>query len=263
MLTSPQLTTSIRKPPPLNFSTFFEENSRNLDEQVHGGFTIVVTGGAVSFGVPLNWTHGLGKIVFSVNAAPVVAGTLQISGTRVDRNTGVETPGFTEDIDIVALTTDNSTTDAQGNVIHNYDGAYISSNWYKGSVTLTSLTAGQNITDIDVWNIAFEQVNDRPFLQLKTFNVSMYCTNTAGWFYGYLYLITLDPSTKIAQIFSPAALELPVGDTTADRRYRLRKGMLDQQIDGTHEGFWVELHFGPPALSYWRDISLDVWFEIS
>lgn len=242
------------------FSNYTELNERNLDEHVHGTFTAAVTGDPLSSVAPITWTHGIGKIVIVVNAGSDFAGTITITGTQVDRNTGVETGAATEDITIDALTTDDSDTDAEGNTRHAFTGAYITSNWYKGSVTAS--TTDVTLTDVDIWAVSFEQVNDTPQLELETFNISFDVLNTAAWFYAYLYTIVVTAATKKCTIVRSASLALDVGDSEVVP-YRLRRGNLGVSLDGSKDGFWYELFYGPNNQRYFADITIDVWFALT
>lgn len=245
---------------PVVFTSFTALNARNLDEQLNGGFYNVVDDDTLANGDSITYTHGLGKLFIVINAGTDISGTLTVTGTKVDRNSGVETGGFTENITIDALTTDSSTADAEGNVIHRFNGAYISANWYKGSVTIS--TTDLNISDIDIWNILFEQVNDNPNIEFTTADISTYCLNSNGWFYSYVYVIAVNILTKKCVVTNEAALSLAVGDTTANRGYRLRKGNIGKSLDGTTDGFWQELHFGPEASAYWANTTIKTWFDI-
>lgn len=245
---------------PVVFTSFTALNQRNLDEQLNGGFYSVVDADTLDSVTPIDYVHGLGKVFIVINAGTDINGTLTITGTQVDRNTGVETGGFTEDITIDTLTTDNSSTDAEGNVIHEFANAYISANWYKGDITIS--TSDLDISDIDIWNILFEQVNDNPNIELTTADVSTLCLNNNGWFYTYVYVVEVNTSTKKCVVTNEIALSLPVGDTTADRGYRLRKGNIGKSLDGTKDGFWQELHFGPDVLQYWANTTIKTWFNI-
>jgi len=240
------------------FSVYEEQPSRNFNHQIHGAFEAALTGGAVSNGSPQVVSSGLSKLLFVVNAGADVNGTLTVTGTAVDRNSQTRTPGATEDITIDTLTTDNSTTDAQGNTIHGFENAYVTSSWYLGSITLS--TTDLNLSDIDVYNVGFEQVNDAPVLTLTTIDTTLLTTNASAWFYEYFYILEVNGSKKCTITMS-ASLELPVGDTVADRVYRLREGNIDVDIDGTTDGFWIEVFFGPAAASYFDNVNIKAWFQ--
>lgn len=238
---------------------FLERNARNLDEQWLGEFGAIVTEGALSSGSPLAGTNGIGKLLIVLNAGSDFDGTITVTGTKVDRNTGAETASFTDDIVIDALTTDDSDTDAESNVRHAFTGAYITSVWFKGAFTLS--TTDVNLSDVDIYNIAFEQFNDSPLLTLQTFDATLLVTNSSAWFYAYAYLVAVDTTTQKANITRPASLELPAADTAADKRYRRRKGNITQAFDGSSDGMWIELFFGPDTQNYLSNISVNLWLD--
>lgn len=244
---------------PVVFSSYVEENTRNLEQHFHGNFEQIVTGATFNSGSPINDTNGLGKLFFSFNAGADVSGSLTITGTSVNRNTGVETPADTDVLTVSTLTTDNSDTDAEGNPRYSFTDGLMSTKWFKGAFTVS--TSDLSFTDVDIWNIAFEQVNDSPVLELTTVDMTMYSTNASSWFYGYLYVVDVKDN-QLCDISRDASLELPVADTAADLSYRLRKGNIGVTLDGTTDGFWFDAQFGPNSLTYWKNINLKIWFNV-
>jgi hypothetical protein len=242
------------------FTQFIERNTRQLTEHIHGTFTKMADAQALNSGAPIAWTHGIGKILFVINAGGDFDGSLTVTGTSVDRNTGAETGADTEEIAIDVLTTDDSDTDAEGNARHAFTGAYITSKWFIGSISVT--TTDLTLTDVDVWAVSFEQINDTPNLTLQTFNTSLDVTNTAAWYYAYLYTLIVTTATKKCNITRSASLELAVGVSEV-KPYRLRKGDLDVSVDGSKDGFWYEIFFGPNNQSYFQDVTIDVWFDMT
>lgn len=246
----------------LPISAFIERNARNLDEQWNGTFIQLTTspaGGGVSSGSPVTFSKGVGKILFVVNAGSDIDGTLTVTGTSVNRETGVETASDTEDITIDALTTDNSDTDAEGNARHAFTGVYVTSKWFRGSISVA--TTDLTITDMDVYAVSFEQVNDIANYTIQTFDISLTPTNAAAWFYAYLYTLDVDTTTKKANLARTASLELDAADTVANAPDRLRKGNIGAAFLGASDGFWVELFFGPVAQNYFNDITMKVWVD--
>ena len=242
------------------YDQYIELNERNLDEHIHGIFTAMVTGDPLSNVAPIAYTHGISKLFIVINAGGDFDGTITVTGTKVDRDTGAETGAFEEAITVDALTTDTSDTDADGNARHAFSGAYITDEWFKGSVTLT--TADLTLTDVDIWAISFEQVDDTPRLELTSLDISFDVLNTAAWFYAYLYTVTIAPATKKCTLVRRATLALAVADSEV-APYRLRKGNLGVSLDGSKDGFWYELFFGPNAQRYFADVSIEVWFDVT
>lgn len=251
------VTTSI----PIMF--FIERNDRNLDEQWNGTFIQETTSpadGSVSSGSPVTFSKGIGKIVFVVNAGSDIDGTIVITGDTVDRDTGAITAGNTETITIDALTTDTSDTDAEGNVRHAFSGVYITSEWFMGSISVA--TTNLTITDMDVFSVSFEQFNDVASYTIQTFDIALTPTNNAAWFYAYLYTLDVDTATKKADLVRQISLEVAAADSIANSPERLRLGNQGIALDGTNDGFWVELFFGPDAQRYWENVTAKIWSDV-
>jgi hypothetical protein len=236
-----------------------DRNSRNLDIAMAGAFTQILSGGAVSSGSPQAVTAGITKLFVVINAGVDVDGTLTVTGDTVDRNTGAVTASDTDVITIDALTTDGSDTDAEGNIRHLFTGGYITSKWFSGSVSLSS--ADLDISDLDVWGVAFEQFNDKASTVIRTLDATFQVSNTAAWFYSYLYKVAPVVATKKCDITRELSLALDVGDSEADKPYRLRRGSQTIAIDGTHEGIFGEGVFGPAAQNYFNNINIKLWYS--
>ena len=235
---------------------FMAENLKRAEEDVHGDLLSLDTGSALnSVPTDITVTTGTGKLMIVVNAGGDVAGEITVTGTTVDRETGAETGADTDTITVDAVTTDNSDTDADGNVRHSFTGAYITTKWFKGSVTLSTVDLA--LTDVDTYHVSFEQLNDRPRFTLDTFDINIFATNSSAWMYAYLYSIEVtDDKCNITRV---ASLELPVAEVNAGLYYRLRRGNIGKALMGTTDGFWVDLLFGPFTQDYWEDVSVKVW----
>ena len=237
-------------------ATFIDIKARNQEQHLHGSFYELSTGDALNSGADIDVTNGIGKIVISVLAGSDFDGTITVTGTRIDRNTGVETPAFSEDIVIDALTTDGSSTDANGNVIHDFTGAYITANWYFGDVTLSTLDV--TLTDVDTYGIAFEQLNDDPSAELETIDITMECNNTAAW--ADIYFYKVEVTTPKCNIDTIKDMHVTVAESESDTYYRLRRDLGSLAMDGSTDGIWLELDLGPLNQNYWEDINTKIWF---
>lgn len=241
-------------------SVYIEKNQRNLDENIHGGFLSIATAQPLNSGAPINATIGISRVFLLLNAGSDFTGTITITGTSVDRDTGAETGSDTEDIPVDALTTDNSDTDANGNTRHKIVGGYLSSKWWKGAIVIS--TTDVTLTDVDVWQISYEQVDDEAALELNTFDLKYKITNTAAWLNSYLYTVELISGRK-ATISIVAEIELTAADSEVNTLYRQRKSNLNKIINGSCDGLWVENFFGPAAQSYFEDVSIKVWVIVT
>ena len=154
--------------------------------------------------------------------------------------------------------TDNSTTDSNGNVVHGFTGAYITSKWFTGTVTLS--TADLTLTDVDVYHVSFEQFNDQANITLNSFDANIYTTNVAAEFDAYLY--DLQVTGDKCNITKDAELHVGADGETAiaNRHWRLRKGNINTVIDGSTDGIWVDIHYAnSPA--YVEDVTMKVWAQ--
>ena len=245
-------------------ASYVDKKERNAEYNLHGGLDSLDTGSALdSVPTDIVVTAGTGKILIVVNAGADVTGTITVTGTTVDRNTGVETGADTDTVRVGGLTTDGSDTDASGNVRHSFTDAYITSKWFKGSVTLS--TTNLTLSDVDTYQVSFEQFNDAPDVTLETFDITALATNASAWLYAYLYTVETGIQVEFdsCNITRLATLDLPAAEVSANKYYRLRRGNLDTDIVGTTDGIWVDLFPGPLASVYWEDVNIKVWARIN
>ena len=246
-------TTVINLPMPLDI--YLDRNQRFTEQQVHGGLDQLITGDPLdSSPTDITLTTGIGKLVIVINAGGDVTGEITVTGTSVDRNTGIETPADTDTITVDALTTDTSDTDARSNPRHALSGAYITSKWFTGSVTLS--TANLTLTDVDVYHCSFEQFNDEPDITLTTFDINVKATNANAWLYSYLY--TLEVTGDKCDITRVSSVEKDTAGT-ADRFFRLRRGDIGAALVGTTDGIFADVFFGPANQTYWDDFTCKIW----
>jgi hypothetical protein len=242
---------------PICLSTFDAVPSRATESNVHGSLLSLATAQPLDT-VPTDITvsKGIGKIMVVINAGSDIAGAITVTGESIDRDTGASTPADTDTITIDALTTDSTTTDSNGNTVHAFSGAYITSKWFTGSVTLS--TTDLTLTDVDVYHISFEQVNDQSNLTLDTFDANIYTTNIAAEFDAYLYAITV--SGNKCTLTNEAALHVGADGETAiaNKYWRLRRGAIAKSIDGESDGFWFDIHYSNSPV-YVEDVTVKVW----
>ena len=234
--------------------------ARSSESNIHGGILSLATGQALdSVPTDLPVTKGIGKLIIVINAGTDIAGEITVTGETIDRNTGASTPADTDTITVDALTTDNSDTDTNGNTRHAFEGAYITSKWFTGSVTLS--TTNLTLTDVDVYHVSFEQFGDQPGITLDAFDANIFTTNVAAEFDAYLY--SLEVTGDKCDVTREASLNVGADGETAiaDRYWRLRRGNIAKALDGTSDGIWVDVHYSnSPA--YVEDVTLKVWATI-
>jgi len=241
------------------FDIYDAEPARSSESNVHGGLLSLDVGSPLD-SVPTDITvsKGTGKILIVVNAGTDLVGDITITGDTVDRNTGVKTVGDTDTISVDAVTTDNSAADSNGNTKHAFVGAYISSKWFTGSVTLS--TTNLTLTDVDTYHVSFEQFGDTPGVRLQTFDANIFTTNIAAEFDAYLYSLIVAGSK--CDVTLEAELHVGADGETAiaNKYWRLRRGYIGKDLNGTKDGVWVDIHYSnSPA--YVEDVTVKVWAD--
>jgi hypothetical protein len=242
-----------------SITRYVDLKARNAEYRFNGLLENVVTAGSVSSGSPQAATVGMGKVIIVVNAGSDTAGSLTVTGTSVDRNTGTETGSDTDVLTISGLTTDNSDTDAAGNTRWSMFNAYITSKWFTGAISIS--TTDVNLSDIDVYLVAFEQFNDNSDTVVETVDITAYANNTSAWLYGYLYKLAVSGDTCSITRQTAADVAWPASKVTATGSFRYRRGNLAIANDGTTDGMWYELHLGPLVNNYWENINWNLWFH--
>ena len=236
---------------------FIEQNARNLDEHVFGSLTILATAQPLDSGNNIPVVPGISKLLIVLNAgSDFDDGSITVTGTSVNRVTGATTALDTDTITVNALTTDSSGTDAQGNTTWGFAGAYITSKWFDGISGVTLSTTDLTLTDVDVYGIAFDQFNDQDGVVIETFDVTAKATNSNAWCYHYLYHVepTTGDKCDIGLIASVSADSLAANQ--ANKYFRLRRGSLAHVINGSTEGVFLDMHWGPNSLSYWESMTV-------
>lgn len=222
---------------------------------IHGALKAITTGVALDADpTDIDLTTGQGKLFIVINAGSDLAGSITVTGTSVDRDTGVETASDTDVLSVDALTTDDSDTDANGNMRHAIIGAYITSKWFTGAVTLS--TGDLTLTDVDVYHCSFEQANDARAFVLDTFDINVDTNNANAKLDAYLYSVCVTGSK--ANIEREASHNLT--GVTANRTYRLRKGNIGKALNGARDGFFVSI-FNDTANTL-EHFHLKVWISI-
>ena len=242
---------------PKSFEHYVDVKERLLENNVHGGLDVLATAQPLdSVPTDLPVTAGISKLLIAVIAGSDFDGEITVTGTSVNRDTGTETPADTDIITIDALTTDGAGTDGNGNPTHSLVGAYITSKWFKGSVVLS--TANLTLTDVDVYQVSFEQFGDVPDISLEAVDVTAIATNSSAWMDLHLYSVAVTGSK--VDITNEGTLELLASEITSGKRYRKRLGDLSVPLDGTTDGFWFDAFWGPLANIYWEDINAKIWY---
>lgn len=241
----------------LAFSMYDAEPARSSETSLDGAFILLSTPGGepLSSGNDIVVSKGTGKLIIVVNAGSAFVGEVTVTGTVVDRDTGA-TGADTDTITVDALTTDNSDQDLNGNDRHAFTGAYITSKWFVGAVTIS--TTDLTLTDVDVYHVSFEQFDDTENIILDTFDANILTTSVNAEFDAYLY--SIEVTADKCNITREASLNVGSDGETAiaNRYWRLRRGNINKTIDGRTDGTWVDVHYSnSPA--FVEDVSIKVW----
>ena len=244
--------------PEIALSAYDAQPARSSVTNLHGGLQSIATGGVLNSGSPLVVNNGLGKLFLMPLTLIDGLGTVTITGTKVDRVTGVETPGFSEVVDVNWTTPaiDSSTVDAQGNTVHDLADGFMSAEWYKGAVTIT--TPDVSFAAIDTYSIAFEQLNDSPLNELDTFDINFFVASVSARFDAYLYsvIVASDGRATVRD-----EIELHLGTPSfSNRYYRLRKSTVNIVLNGVTDGIFCQLHYASSP-SWIEDATVKLWLN--
>jgi hypothetical protein len=246
-------------PSKVNISFDFPVNSKTELDSLHGTYlrNDSEDGIILNSGTPIVGDGGLSKVMFSVLAGSVLTGEVIITGTSIDTETAVETPGDTETIPVDGLSIDNSTTDSNGNNVHAFIDNYISAKFWTG--TLTFSTPDLDLTEIRFGQCAFEQFDAVEDLTINSLSATYQISNTASIMDAYLYAVEVIGSkaslTKIAEIHHGT------GEIT-DSVFKRRQGALDKQLDGTTDGVFIDMFLAPTNQEYFNNFTIKVWATI-
>ena len=240
-------------------SSYDAEPARAAESNLHGGLLALGTGDGLDSGTPIDITKGTGKILIVINAGSDFAGGLTITGSTVNRETGVVTGSDTDDIVVDALSTDTSDTDGNGNTRHAFSGAYISSKWFTGAVQIT--TADLTLTDVDTYHVSFEQFNDNPSYTVQTFDMNVLTAHVNAEIDAYLYSLVVTGSK--CEIVREASLNVGTDGEAAlaNQYWRLRRGNIGKVMDGSKDGIWVDAFYSNSP-SYVEDATIKVWADM-
>lgn len=248
------------QPPQVALTAYDAEPARSSETNLHGGLLALGTADPLDT-VPTNitFTKGIGKILIVVNAGTDLVGGITVTGTTVDRETGAETGADTDDIVVNGLTVDSTTTDGNGNTVHGFSNAYITSKWFRGSVTIS--TADLTLTDVDTYHVSFEQVNDLPYYDIETFDANIYTTNVLAEFDAYLYSLNVKSNNRVT-IKNIAELHVGTNGATAlaNQYWRLRRGNIGKAMRGSTDGLWADVFYSSSP-AWVEDATIKVWCQ--
>lgn len=239
----------------IDLASYIDIKTRNNPE-IHGALIKEVDASALDSLFPVAFQHGQGRVMIVVNAGADTSGTITITGTSVDRdNTQTETGADTEAIAIAGLTTDNSTTDALSATVHDFQDCYMSTKWFQGNLSLSTLDVA--LTDIDVYLVNFDQFGDHKNVMVEGLEIEGFKVNTAGAMSAHLYKVILQTGNKY-DIQSIADLEHTAAKTDTNTRVKMRKSGIDVKFNGATDGILLQMQLDPPNQPWWEDISTHI-----
>lgn len=244
-------------------TTYSATPDRNAQENVHGDLAanntaVDVNAGDLTLTADTDW--GLGKMVIVSNGV-AETGTVTITGTSVDRNTGAETGSQVSTVVIDTQTTDAGGTDANGQITRSLTNAYITDKWFTGTDDIViSQTAG-SLTDLDIYHIAFEQFGDVRSINIRSLDMTVYCETGDANTKLSAYVYTVEVTGDKVNILPAGNSVVRTGDMVTGKWYRFRRGEIDKQLDGTTDGVFANVSLlGSPAK--FRDMTLKIWVDI-
>jgi len=248
-----------------NFDYFNPLPSRSTEDNWNGGLLALDTAGSMSSGVPfVMTTKGSGKIMIVINAGSDVAGDITATGTSVNRSTGALTVSDTSVMTLTGVTTDATTTDANGNTVHSFTKAYITDQWFTGVVTLS--TTDVNISDMDTYHVSFEQFGDESNITLNQLDFSIFTTNVNAEFDAYLYSVEVTGDEVdvglCADVHVGAVGGAKAQTAQANKYFRLKRKGIAKALDGAMDGIFCDISYSnSPA--YVEDVTGKIWFTQS
>jgi hypothetical protein len=254
-------------PTPAVLSYTSPSPARNTKENVFGGLVALATGHDLSAGnLTLSATVGIGKLVIVVNSATPDC-NITVAGTSTDRNTGVETPAATSVIVVDTTTTDGSGLDVNGNAYNDFQNAYITDKWFTGipvqgaAEDVIISGAGTTVpTDIDVYQISFEQFNDARYIDLDSADMTYFTeANPQGFISSYIYTVEVTGDkvniTKQEEHIRTAA------QLAASTMYRVRRGNMGLILNGSTDGIYLTIEMRGGSDKF-KDVGIKLWANV-
>lgn len=253
---------------PVVLTMFDAEPARAAEEGWNGGLLELDNAASVGPATPANdftvSTKGSGKIMIAVNTSSDSAGDITITGTSVSRDTMAQTGGATSVITINGTTTDSSAVDGNGNTVHGFTKAYITDKWYTGVVVIS--TSNVTIEDMDVFHVSFDQFGDHSGVTINQMDFNVFSTGVSAEFDAYMYTLEVTGDecdvTMVADVHVGSVGGAKAQPAVANKYYRLRQGAIAAAIDGTSDGFWVDITYAGTPIAI-EDVTGKVWADIS
>jgi len=256
------------KPTPICLNSLVEVPARNALQNVHGGIEKVTNDHNFRDSGNLTLTagtgQGIGKILIASIGGDDFIGTYTISGTTIDRDTGVRTLADSEVLNITTNTEDTTANDANGIVKTNLATAVMTSKWFDGTLENIVISAQNTaVSQADIYNIAFEQFNDgAAAVHIDTLDLNVLCTDNSGASLS-MYLYEVEVSGEIVNITPQVSvvMQTAVNGFTTGNYHRIRRGNLGITLQPSTSGIFVQVaYLGTPAK--FADANMKVWARV-
>lgn len=233
-----------------------------LEIDTFGGFNLLGTGLVDQVAVTtLTVEKGTGRLIIVVDSGTGLSGDFNVNGDTVDRDTGAVT---VSDNEIVhqrgAITVDNSTTDTEGNTIHDITGALITRKWFTGTVVISGLDGAK--ATIRAFHCSFEQFDDSEGATLDTYDVNIFTNHMNAWMYSYLYHVDVKETLQDVDITLITSISIEQGTAIANRYWRQRRANLNLTIATQRGGLFGNIFVGPSPNQFTEDLEWKLWMRL-
>ena len=240
---------------PISLEVYLDENTKNANEWIHWWIVSISSANLLNSSTPISDTIWQSKIMIVVNAWTDTVWQISVTWDTIDRNSQVVTSSDVNVITIDWLSSDSSSTDSNWNWIHGFAWAYITSNWFMWNVTID--TVNVDFSDVDIYQISFEQFNDTSELTLDSFDTTFTVTNWNAYIDEYLYSVFV--SWWKVTVSSEASHHLSQADSVAWTYYRLRASDINKPLNWTTDWVFQDTFFWPSSLSYFEWYTSKIW----
>lgn len=236
-----------------------DQNTRQSIDSVHGGIDPRSEGDVLNSGSPIAFTTGLSRLCFAIIAGSAIPGSFTVTGDTIDRNTGIITVGDSEVITTTTLTVDQTWVDAVGQTVRDFVGAYITTKWFIGAVVIS--TTDLNISDMDSFQIAYEQFNDSSEVEIIAADITFIVTNANAVFASHGYNVAVT-GNRLVLASPPASGVVYEAGEMALGLWRIRRGGIGITFDGRTSGLFIDFFLGPANQTYFQSFSSKIWAKI-
>jgi hypothetical protein len=249
----------------MSLTTYSPAPTRNAQESIHGNLDPITTAADVNaapvvLDVTIGPDYGQGKMVI-VNNGVAETGVITIEGTSIDRDTGELTLGDTETIIIDATTVDNNSTDANSQPTWDLENAFITTKWWQGSADITITQDSGSLTDLDIYECAFDQFGEARSINLRILDMTVQALDDTALLSAHAYTVEVtDGKVNIQQI--PDTEVVVASGFKTDKWYRYKRQNFNKQLDGRKDGVFLNMSFLGTGSPKFANITIKIWADI-